>query len=117
MGLKGLQWLITTWGLLRQAKDLKGFFRFLRTEYGTLELSCLQNQYGRFVEICEYHGGAQCGGIRIPEEFRGKNWNHFVKELNSFFPGKAVPVKNQVGKSRNSKRNSNLDGKPDSILA
>jgi hypothetical protein len=33
----------------------------------------------------------------------------FVKELNSFFPGKAVPVKNQVGKSRNGKRNSNLD--------
>uniref|UniRef100_A0A2N9FBT2 Uncharacterized protein n=1 Tax=Fagus sylvatica TaxID=28930 RepID=A0A2N9FBT2_FAGSY len=63
----------------------------------------------RFVEICEYHGGAQCGGIRIPEEFRGKNWDHFVKELNSFFPGKAVPVKNQVGKSRNGKRNSNLD--------
>ena len=73
LGLKSLHWLIETWGLLRQTEDLKGFFRFLRTEYSTLELSCLQNSYGRFVEICEYHGGAECSGIRIPEGFRGKN--------------------------------------------
>ena len=58
LGFKSLQWLITTWRSLRKIEDLKGFFQFLRTEY-TLELSCLQNHYGRFVEICEYNGGAQ----------------------------------------------------------
>ncbi len=41
----------------------RGFFRFLRTDYSNLELSCLQNQHGRFVELSEYHGGAQHGGI------------------------------------------------------
>ncbi len=59
LGFKSLQWLITTWRSLRQTEDLKGFFRFLRTEYSNLEMSCLQNHYGRFVEICEYNGGAQ----------------------------------------------------------
>ena len=61
------------------------------------------------MEICEYHGGAQCGGIRIPEGFRGKNWDRFIQELHSFFPGKAVPVETYVGKSRSVKEISNLE--------
>ena len=108
LGFKSLQWLITTWRSLRKIEDLKGFFQFLRTEY-TLELSCLQNHYGRFVEICEYHGRAQRGGIRIPEGFRVKNWDHFIQELYSFFPGKAAPVETHVGKSRSVKEISNLE--------
>jgi hypothetical protein len=109
LGLKSLHWLIATWGLLRQTEDLKGFFRFLRMEYSTLELSCLQNSYSRFVEICEYHGGAQRGGIRIPEGYRGKHWERFVKELHSFFPGMAVTVEHQAGKSRNGKGRADLE--------
>ena len=54
--------------------DLKGFFRFYRTGYSILEVSCLQNHYGRFVEVAEYHGGAQRGGLRVPEGYRGKGW-------------------------------------------
>jgi hypothetical protein len=109
LGFKSLQWLITTWRSLRKTEDLKGFFRFLRTKYSTLELSCLQNHYGRFVEICEYHSGAQRGGIRIPEGFRGKNWDRFIQELYSFFPGKAAPVETHVEKSRSVKEISNLE--------
>lgn len=109
MGLKSFKWLINTWGLLRQNKDPKGFFCFLRTEYSALELSCLQNEHGRFVEISEYHGGVQRGGIRVLEGFWGKGWDRFAKELDSFFPGKAVPVKNQAGKPHNGKRSPNLE--------
>jgi hypothetical protein len=109
LGLKSLQWLINTWELLRQAEDLKGFFRFLRTEYSTLELSCLQNQKGRFVELCEYHGGAQRGGIRIPEGFRGKHWDRFVKELHSFFPDTALPAKHHTGKSNHGQGEPNME--------
>ena len=109
LGLKSLHWLINTWGLLRQTEDLKGFFRFLRTEYSTLELSCLQNQNGRFVELCEYHGGAQHGGIRIPEGYRGKHWDRFVKELHSFFPNKASLAEHHAGKSRTGQGKPNME--------
>ena len=109
LGLKSLHLLIETWGLLRQIEDLKGFFRFLRIEYSTLELSCLQNPYGRFVELCEYHGGAQRGGIRIPEGYRGQNWERFVKELHSFFLGMAVTMAHQTGKPRNGTARAKLE--------
>ena len=74
-----------------------------------MEMSCLQNHYCRFVEICEYHGGAQRGGICILEGFQGKNWDRFVQELYSFFLGKVVLVETHAGKSRNVKGNSNLE--------
>ena len=61
LGLDSLRWVLKTWGLLWQEAELKGFFWFLRTDYSTLELSCLQNQHGRFVELSEYHGGARNG--------------------------------------------------------
>ena len=109
LGLKSLHWLIETWGSLRQTEDLKGFFCFLRTEYSTLELSYLQNQYGRFIEICEYHNGAQRGGIRISKGYRGKHWDHFVKELYSFFPGKAVTVEHQAEKPRSGEGRANME--------
>ncbi len=101
--LDNLKWLLQTWGLLRQSSELKGFFRFKRTEYSTLELSCLQNQRGRFVEVCKYHGGAQRGGIRVPEGYLGKGWNRFAAELESFFLGKQPPVELRADKSYNGK--------------
>ena len=58
LGLENLKWLLQTWDLLSQGSELKGLFQFKRTGYSTLEFSCLQNQRGRFVEVCEYHGGA-----------------------------------------------------------
>jgi hypothetical protein len=103
LGLDNLRWVLQTWGLLQQSSELKGFFRFKRTEYSTLEFSCLQNQRGRFVELCEYHGGAQRGGIRVPEGYLGKGWHRFAEELNSFFLGKQPPVEFREGRSRNGK--------------
>ena len=103
LGLDKLKWLLQTWVLLRQNSELKGFFRFMRTEYSTLELSCLQNQRGRFLELCEYHWGAQRGGIRVPEGYLGKGWNRFAEELNSFFLGKQPPVELRDGPPRNGK--------------
>uniref|UniRef100_A0A2N9IRA3 Reverse transcriptase domain-containing protein n=1 Tax=Fagus sylvatica TaxID=28930 RepID=A0A2N9IRA3_FAGSY len=64
----------------------------------------MQNQRGRFMELCEYHGGAQRGGIRVPEGYMGKGWHRFAEELNSFFLGKQPPVELREGRSRNSKR-------------
>jgi hypothetical protein len=86
---------------MRSSLELKGFFCFFRTDYSILELSCLQNKYGRFVELAEYHGGAQRGGIRVPEGYRGKGWDRFHHELDFFFLGKAVPA--TIGKPRNGK--------------
>uniref|UniRef100_A0A2N9GEV9 TIR domain-containing protein n=1 Tax=Fagus sylvatica TaxID=28930 RepID=A0A2N9GEV9_FAGSY len=86
------------WATMRSSSELKGFFR---TGYSILELSCLQNKYGRFVELAEYHGGAQRGGIRVSEGYRGKGWDCFHRELDFFFLGKAVPV--TIGKPRNKK--------------
>ncbi len=103
LGLDNLRWVLQTWGLLQQSSELKGFFRFKRTKYSTLEFSCLQNQRGRFVELCEYHGGAQRGGIRVLEGYLGKGWHWFAKELNSFFLGKQPPVEFREGRSRNGK--------------
>uniref|UniRef100_A0A2N9I4J4 Reverse transcriptase domain-containing protein n=1 Tax=Fagus sylvatica TaxID=28930 RepID=A0A2N9I4J4_FAGSY len=100
LGLNSLKWILKTWDELRQSLELKGFFRFLRTEYSTLELSCLQNQNGRFVELCEYHGGAQRGGLRVPEGYMGKGWDKFATALDLFFLGKKSPVEIRAGTSR-----------------
>ena len=61
------------------------------------------------MELCEYHGGAQRGGIRIPEGFRGKHWDRFVKELHLFFPDMALPTEHHAGKSRNGKEEPNME--------
>uniref|UniRef100_A0A2N9F6L3 Uncharacterized protein n=1 Tax=Fagus sylvatica TaxID=28930 RepID=A0A2N9F6L3_FAGSY len=95
--------LLTTSLRNEQSSELKGFFRFKRTEYSTLEFSCLQNQRGRFVELCEYHGGAQRGGIRVPKGYLGKGWHRFAEELNSFFLGKQPPVEFREDRSCNGK--------------
>ena len=84
--------------------DLKGFFRFYRTGYSILEVSCLQNHYGRFVEVAEYHGGAQRGGLRVPEGYRGKGWARFKREICSFFLSTAASAKRVTGHLRNGKQ-------------
>lgn len=88
--------------------DLKGFFRFLRIDYNTLEFNCLQNKNGRFVELLEYHGGAQRGGIRVPEGYQSAGWDRFATELESFFLGKLALVGDRVGSSRNVRKNPDL---------
>ena len=99
LDLTGLQWLLAQWASLRQVADSKWFFRFYRTGYSILEFSCLQNHHGHFVEVAEYHGGAQRGGLRVPEGYRGKGWARFEREVRSFFLGMAVPAM----RSRNGK--------------
>jgi hypothetical protein len=108
LGLESLKWVLTTWNVLRKCMDLKGFFRFLRTDYSTLELSCLQNKNGRFVELSEYHGGAQRGSIRVPEGYRGTGWDRFAMEIESFFLGKSAPVGDRGGNLYNGRKNHDL---------
>ena len=46
-------------GKLKHLSSTKtGIFMFMRDGYRTLELSCLSNRGGRFVELSEYHGGS-----------------------------------------------------------
>uniref|UniRef100_A0A2N9IMC9 Reverse transcriptase domain-containing protein n=1 Tax=Fagus sylvatica TaxID=28930 RepID=A0A2N9IMC9_FAGSY len=93
LGFEGLQWLLAEWASLRTCTDLKGFFHFYHSGYSIMEFSCLQNQHGRFVELFEYHGGAQRGGICVPEGYRGKGWARFERGMINFFLGKSAPVK------------------------
>jgi hypothetical protein len=51
------------------------------------------------VELCEYHGGAQRGGICVPEGYMGKGWDRFAAELDLFFLGKKSPVTFREAKS------------------
>lgn len=55
------------------------------------------------MEFAEYHGGAQRGGIRVPEGYRGKGWDRFERELVNLFLGKPVPKKNEPRNFRNGK--------------
>ena len=70
-----------------------GIFKFMRDGYRTLELSCLSNRGGRFVEISEYHGGAQRGRLLVPEGRRGAGWLRFEdeSELRPYFLAKIEP--------------------------
>ena len=106
LGFEGLQWLLAEWASLRTCPDLKGFFCFYRSGYSIMEFSCLQNQHGHFVELAKYHGGAQRGGVRVPEGYRGKGWDRFERGLINFFLGKSAPAK-ETGKFRNGKTISN----------
>jgi hypothetical protein len=63
-----------------------------------------QNNNGRFVELSEYHGGAQRGGIRVPEGYRGAGWDRFAMELAAFFRGKQESVVVQADSSRNGRQ-------------
>jgi hypothetical protein len=85
---EGLHWILELIGIIRKPETITdGFFRFLKNGYRTLEFSCLKNRGGRFVELCDYHSGAQQGGIRIPEGRSGAGWDRFTTEIRHFFLG------------------------------
>jgi hypothetical protein len=88
LNLFGLKWLLGVMEQVRIKEDKKGFFQFLRSNYSTLEVSCLMNKGGRFLEIAEYHGGAQKGSLRVPEGPQGTGWLKLALEIGSFFLGK-----------------------------
>uniref|UniRef100_A0A2N9IM47 Reverse transcriptase zinc-binding domain-containing protein n=1 Tax=Fagus sylvatica TaxID=28930 RepID=A0A2N9IM47_FAGSY len=100
LNLFGLKWLLGVMEQVRIKEDKKGFFQFLRSNYSTLEVSCLMNKGGRFLEIAEYHGGAQKGSLRVPEGPRGTGWLKLALEIGSFFLGrkevKLAPTKPMV---------------------
>jgi hypothetical protein len=114
LGIKGLQW---TLGELRKLKHVSptqsGIFHFKRDGYRTLEFSCLLNRGGRFVELSEYHGGTQCGSIRIPEGRHGEGWALFVTETHKYYleteSGKVLPERER--KTPVAKTQLNRNGK------
>jgi hypothetical protein len=68
VGLGGLCWILDVMvKLCTPTHKLEGFFEFFRDGYKVLELSCLSNRGGRFMEVSKYHSGAHRGSIRIPE--------------------------------------------------
>ena len=92
LGMPGLKRLLDVIEQVRNTRDKSGFFKFLRSNYSTLEVSCLKNKGGRFLEVADYHSGAQRGSIRIPEGSRGKGWAKLVQGLWSFFLGRDAPL-------------------------
>jgi hypothetical protein len=86
LGRKGLHWALGELGNLKHISSIEtGIFKFLHDGYRTLELSCLSNRGGRYVELSEYHGGAQRGNLRIPEGRHGSGWIQFGSELRKYF--------------------------------
>ena len=88
MSAKGLQWLLGAWEeLCRSITQAIGFFKSHRDGYRTLELSCMKNKGGRYVELSDYHSGSQQGNIRILEGRFGTGWVSFAREIRHFFLG------------------------------
>jgi hypothetical protein len=108
VGSSGLKWLLKEMdGMMKPGSHLEGFFRFFRDGYRILELSCLKNRGGRFIELRDYHSGSQQGNLRIPEGKGGTGWARFDRELRRFFLGEntmAFGDRNEavgISKSRN----------------
>ncbi len=86
LGLGGLRWPVNAILKLRNsACTLEGFFEFFRDRYRVLELSCLSNRGGRFLDILEYHSEAYRGSIRLPEGRRGAGWSLFEFQVCKYF--------------------------------
>ncbi len=86
LGLGGLRWLVNViLKLCNLACTLDGFFEFFRDGYRVLEISCLSNRGGRFLDISEYHSGAHRGSIRLPEGRRGAGWSLFEFQVRKYF--------------------------------
>jgi hypothetical protein len=96
LNLIGLKWLLGVIEQVRLKEDKKGFFQFLRSNYNILEVSCLTNKGGRFLEIADYHGGAQRGSLRIPEGSWGNGWMKIAMEIGSFFLGQSEKKSTQT---------------------
>jgi hypothetical protein len=107
LGNRGLKWALEEMGKLKDSPSAQaGSFKFLRDGYRTLELSCLSNHGGRFVELVEYHGGSQRGNLRIPEGHHGVGWATFLTELRGYFLTKIEPSAPSDGKARRSAQGS-----------
>jgi hypothetical protein len=111
LGIRGLRWTLDEMGKLKDIPSTQaGSFQFLRDGYRTLEMSCISNRGGRFVELVEYHGGSQRGNLRIPEGHRGVGWVRFLFELRRYFLTKIdsslAPPSNGVGQARPARRSA-----------
>lgn len=103
----GLKWLLDVIEQVKGKADKSDFFQFLRSSYSILEVSCLKNKGGRYLEIAEYHSGGQKGCIRIPEGAKATGWKKMENEIWSFFLGKearnrvpeAIPTGGAAGRS------------------
>jgi hypothetical protein len=85
---KGLHWLLEVWEKMRQfSAQPVGFFQSHRDGYRVLELSCMKNKGGCFVELADYHSGSRQGHIRIPEGKKGVGWTSFGEEVRRYFLG------------------------------
>ena len=88
MSANGLQWLLGAWEKLCDANSQHGgFFKSHRDGYRLLEISCMENKGGQYVELSDYHSGSQQGNIQIPAGRLSKGWLSFVRELRHFFLG------------------------------
>ena len=86
LGMGGLRWLVNVILKIRTlACTLEGFFEFFRDGYRVMEISCLSNCGGRFLDISKYHSGARRGSIRLPEGRRGAGWSLFEFQVRKFF--------------------------------
>ena len=74
---------------------MDGFFEFFRDGYRVLEVSCLSNRGGRFLDISEYHSGAHRGNIRLPEGRRGAGWSLFEFQVRKYFLCEVVVPKHR----------------------
>jgi hypothetical protein len=89
----GLKWLLDVIEQVKVKADKSGFFQFLHNSYSILEVSCLKNKGGRYLEIVEYHSGGQKGCVCIPEGSRTTGWQKIVDEIWSFFLGREASNK------------------------
>ncbi len=86
LGLGGLQWVVNMILKLRNSNGtLEGFFEFFRDGYRVIEISCLSNHGGRFLDVSEYHSGTHQGNIRIHDGWRGARWLLFEFQVHKFF--------------------------------
>jgi hypothetical protein len=88
LNMVGLKWLLDVIEQVKVKADKSGFFQFLHSSYNILEVSCLKNKGGRYLEIAKYHSREQKGSIRIPEGSRATGWQKLVDEIGSFFLGR-----------------------------
>ena len=65
-----------------------------------LELSCLSNRGGRFLDILEYHSGAHRGSIWLPKGRRGAGWSLFEFQVRKYFLCEIVVPKQRVESPR-----------------
>lgn len=88
VGRVGLGWIITCLGALKHWNFSKQHsFKRLRESSKVLEITSRSNKGGLFVEIFEYHNGACCGCVWVPEGVKLGGWAVLESRLCGFFLG------------------------------